>query len=447
MAGTRNERRKGVRLTSKQSVAAGFKGEGSATLPRKATVADLSEGGVRLLFDWAEGTQFPLRVGDGLGFQLSMEGTQQTFEIWSIIRRVETRDRSGRVGAGVEFSGLDADTRSALQKSMLALAMTKLRSWQTEPGAEAPKAAKPAQGGPAAAAAVSGAAAGAPADAAKPSRRKLFLGDILLRQGAVDPEKMKNFLTSEFTGKRKIGQELVEHGLTTESAVAKALAEQARLPFIDSSTPPPDMGLVARLPRPVFIKHRCVPLREENGAVLLAFSSPPDLPTLEEIRGAIDRRVRLCIAPDSLVAEWRKRLYNVNQQSTSSGLRFPAQLRTEYNFLDRERKNHVGDGPHYGLTKEISAAGLMIAGPLPAGVTPKRVSDEGLVMEVQVDCPSLSVPLTMICVPEHVTSGSVDKEHHFSCRIEAFPPGGEQAWVRVCMTQGTYRFRPQARGH
>jgi hypothetical protein len=450
MIESRMERRQGVRLTSKLSSAAGFTCEHCGTLPDQALVADISDGGVHLLFEWPEDARFPLQIGDGIGFHLKVEGESRGFEIWSIVYRIDPRDRRGRVGVGVKFLGLDAGIREQLKKVLVSLAMTKLRVWRTE--GQSAKAGQHAPGQPAnalsaseepedAAAQPSSGAAGpeAPSDT---SRHKLFLGEILLHQGALDPARFEQFLKNEFSGMHPIGQELVQNGLVDEVTLARALAEQARLPFADPDIETPDLRLASTLPRHVFMKHHCVPLGEQDDAVILAMSAPPGPAALEEIRAGLGRQVRVCVAPEPAMAAWRRQVYNT-ETPTHYLLRFPAQLRAEYRFLDSERKAPVDDGPSFGLTREISASELLLVGPLPGGVSTGRIAEEALRMDIQVDCPSLNRSLTMGCTPQRVEPVEYEGEHHLHCQIDHFPDGNEQAWVRTCMVQGARRFRPQ----
>ncbi|HOX07261.1 MAG TPA: PilZ domain-containing protein [Planctomycetota bacterium] len=464
MAFKKSERRKGVRLTSKDSGAGAFKCEKCGTLPPQATVADVSENGVQLLFDWPEGAEFPLQVGDGMGFHLKVEGASDGFEIWSLVRRVDQRDRRGRVGVGVEFTGLDSLVSTAIQKALVSLAMTRLRTWRADglplPGDVVPeKTSEPDQPvavRPVAAPAPVATPDAAPApatDAAAPAapnagRRKLFLGEILLKQGALDPDRFRQFLSNEFTGSRPLGQELLERKLTTEEAVAKALAEQARLAYADPASTVPDTALAARLARPVFVKHRCVPLREEGKALVVAMASPPGLQEMEALREGFGRLVRVAIAPESALAAWRKRLFNEDSKATAdASLRFPAQIRVEYRFMDRERTAAVDRQASFGLTREIYSGGLVLAGPLPRGITPERIAQEKLHLAVVVDCPSLRVPMNLACTPVKVEPPRSGEDYLIDCRIESFPKGGEANWARVCMVHGTHRFRPHGRAH
>ena len=142
---TSSESRQNARIPSRNGLAGGFQGERAGILPSNATVADVSEGGVRLLFSWPATEAFPLRAGDGLGFVLKVDDQQESFEILGVVRHIKTHSTEDQVTVGVEFTGLEHGLRESLKKSILHMAVTKLRTWQgprgqepVAPGEEAP---------------------------------------------------------------------------------------------------------------------------------------------------------------------------------------------------------------------------------------------------------------------------------------------------------------------
>jgi len=181
-----------------------------------------------------------------------------------------------------------------------------------------------------------------------------------------------------------------------------------------------------------------VPVGEEDGAVLLAASVPPDMRTLEELRGIVGRRVRIRIASEEAMAGWLKRIYNLEGAPFAGKLRFPVQLHVEYRVLGEDRQPQPGAPPATGLTRSIWHEGLVIAGPLPAGFDSERGSAN--LLEVVVDCPEMGEEFRLVCRPFATDPGESEEEHHISCRIEVFPEGGESAWSRACMVMGTTRF-------
>jgi len=429
-----SERRRHVRLTSRESTAGRFSGRGVQGLPEPATVVDVSEGGLRLAFPWPAGRDFPLKAGDGLGFQVRLEGTAQVLEVQSAVRRVAADAGRGGVTVGVQFAGLAPEVEEALKKAVLNLAFTKLRSAQ-EP-VPAPRRAPRSKR-----------AAFEPAEPAGPpvpprKRFRQYLGEILVKQGAVEASRLKQILAGGAADKRPLGQKLAEQGLVDDIAIARALAEQAHLPYVDLIKETPDLAVAYAMPRGPFVKHRCLPVRDDGRTLLVAMAQLPSIPMIQELEGAAGRRVRAGIAPEGKLAEWLKRVYNVEGAPGRVRLRSAAAFGAEYRFLDAAGQVLRPDCRAAGTTRDLGVRELSLVGPLPETITPKRITAEGLKLEVQVECAEVLDRIVLGCRLLSVGRAERAGDHLLSCYIEQFPPGGQAVWERLCTVAGTLRFRP-----
>jgi hypothetical protein len=441
-----DNRRQHVRLPAKGSSVEGLSGGSAASLPEGAHVEDISEGGVKLAFDWKGGGDFPLHSGDTLSFRLNVADINQTFEVMSMVRHVAFDRGRGRMMVGVQFHGVDENVRESLKKLMLNMAMTKLRSGrpETEPGAVP---APPSPPGPARtkskAVRKAGFESSPPprrrvpgASGERPTivrRRKQFLGEILVKQGAIEGDKLQQFLSRDPGDKVPIGQKLISHGLVDDVTIAKALAVQSGLPFVDLVVEEPDFQLATKLPRELFVKHHCVPLRTEWQSLLVAMAARPSPLVVEELEVVANQRVRVCIAAESGLTRWLKRLYNYEAPARFAKVRFPIQLRAEYRFMDKASGQPVHDMVGAGITRELGMHELIIAGPLPPEVDPERIRRESLMLEVQVEGGRLQNAMVLLCRPLSISSSGYAGEFHIACYIDQFPPGGESVWAQVCM--------------
>jgi hypothetical protein len=433
-------------------------------------VADLSESGVRLTFAWPGGGDFPLRAGDSIGFVMTVAGSDRSFELMSIVRRVTADRRAGRAHVGVEFFGLDSPLREAVQSAILNLALTKLRARGPEdgeaegipvepsaaaslPAVELPKrsvtsrlARFEAGAQPSAAPAAPAAKAPEPPAAAAEQapvpdrrqtqvRRRMYLGEILVNQGAVASAELEKYLRRAPGDSMPIGQKLMSHGLVDDITLARALAEQCGLKYVDLADDSSVDGRMAHsLPRELFTRLHAVPLRVEGTALLVAFASRPTPMDMEELERAAGRRTRACIAAEGGITRWLKKLYNYEAPARFARARFPVQLRVEYRFMDGARTGVVHDFPVAGITRELGEREMVIAGPLPSGIDAERIRRDGLVMRVDVEGGKLPNQMTLDCRVLSVSNSGFEGEYHLACYIESFPPGGEKAWVRLCMT-------------
>jgi hypothetical protein len=252
---------------------------------------------------------------------------------------------------------------------------------------------------------------------------------------------LSRFLTEEHRDDEKIGRQLAELGLIDDMAIARALAEQSQLRFEDLSGQDPDLVLTGSLDRGPFLDCYCIPMRREEGALVVGFASPPALEEFDRIKEAAGSRVRACIVAENMLLNWLHRAYHMDVSPRPAGLRYPVQLRVEYRFLSSDWKTPQDGKASVGLTREISRKGMLLGGPLPDGITPELVSDKNFKLAVQADSRELPAPITVGCRPVRIRPSDYSGEYLIHCSIEKFPGNSEQAWSRLCMVKGTQRFR------
>src|SRR5437762_13565476 len=81
---------------------------------------------------------------------------------------------------------------------------------------------------------------------------------------------------------------------------AKELARRYRLPFVNllpqDGESPIDYSLLSEVPVDLMVRNQFVPLRRENGKLLIAMADPTDLDRLDELAGALRTRLVLYVA-------------------------------------------------------------------------------------------------------------------------------------------------------
>jgi len=123
------------------------------------------------------------------------------------------------------------------------------------------------------------------------------LGEILLHQGKITPEKLKEALEiQERTGER-LGEILQKMYAIQEKEVCAALAEQLGTLYIELHKYVIDPKVVVRLPEKFCRQHQVVPIAEENGAIILAMANPVDIMTIDRVRLMTKKEVKPAIAP------------------------------------------------------------------------------------------------------------------------------------------------------
>ncbi len=84
--------------------------------------------------------------------------------------------------------------------------------------------------------------------------------------------------------------------LTEERQTAEKLAHRYRLPFVALEDYPVDYALVQSLPVDMMLRNKFIPLRRDNGHLVLAMADPSDLLLLDELRGQLRTQLRVEVA-------------------------------------------------------------------------------------------------------------------------------------------------------
>ncbi len=137
---------------------------------------------------------------------------------------------------------------------------------------------------------------------------KRLLGEILVESG-LSSERLKKALDLQKKRGGRIGTLLVRLNFATEAEVLTAVGAQLGLPFH------PDLGeidreLSLRLPITYAKKAVALPLRRENGSVLVATSEPLLLSTIDDLRILYQADVSLCLVPTDLILDTLNRLHS-----------------------------------------------------------------------------------------------------------------------------------------
>jgi general secretion pathway protein E/type IV pilus assembly protein PilB len=103
-----------------------------------------------------------------------------------------------------------------------------------------------------------------------------------------------------------------------QEKVLRYFAEQFLMPYVDLEGVTPEKELLAKFPARLLIEHRLLPLREEEGAVLVATSRVFDTRGLDELRLATGLELRPALAPAGEIERAAKRILGVGADTLQS---------------------------------------------------------------------------------------------------------------------------------
>ncbi|MAA52042.1 MAG: pilus assembly protein PilB, partial [Phycisphaerae bacterium] len=133
--------------------------------------------------------------------------------------------------------------------------------------------------------------------AKRPRKKRLKLGEILVRDGVVAQEQIEKGVAIASGSGKRLGESLVEAGFCQEGQVAKALAEQFGMDFnsMSSESDLAEIDLTA-VPDDIIRKHLILPCGLAQGRRKLIIHDPMDLELLDLLRFRLNVEVETVLA-------------------------------------------------------------------------------------------------------------------------------------------------------
>ena len=129
--------------------------------------------------------------------------------------------------------------------------------------------------------------------------RDLPLGSLIVRDGIARPATVRDALVEAQETDRRLGEVMLARGLIRDRDLARLLAEQEKLEFIDLAKIDLDDNAVDYLPESVARRVNAIAYGFHNSVLLVAVADPTDEDALDEIREAVGRRVKFKVAVPS----------------------------------------------------------------------------------------------------------------------------------------------------
>jgi len=128
------------------------------------------------------------------------------------------------------------------------------------------------------------------------------------------------FEEQQLTGKR-LGEIVVGHGWVTPQDLAKALAVQNGLEYIDLSETNIETGVATLLPKELAVRYEALPVRFlSDDLLLVAVADPTDIGRADDLRLALGHNVRLAVSEAADLERTIKKLYRTQIEVVDSTL-------------------------------------------------------------------------------------------------------------------------------
>lgn len=141
-----------------------------------------------------------------------------------------------------------------------------------------------------------------------PGKRKKF-GDILVEGGLITATQLQQALSHGKERDIKLGEALLALGFVNEVAVARTIAKQLKIPFVDFDKIVVDPEVARLVPEMVARKYKVIALGKRPGEVLVAFADPLNIFAADDIARYVPDKVLICVGIESQIMAAIDRVY------------------------------------------------------------------------------------------------------------------------------------------
>lgn len=143
------------------------------------------------------------------------------------------------------------------------------------------------------------------------------LGQELVEKGYLTPKKLDEALSEQTRTGRKLGIILVDNNYVSEEQIARVLASQQGLPFIDLKHYGVNLETVCKLDEMQSRKYRAVILEDRTSTYLVAVSDPYNLSAQDALSARLHRPLEIVVVANDQLNALIERAYSKNEQLTT----------------------------------------------------------------------------------------------------------------------------------
>lgn len=159
------------------------------------------------------------------------------------------------------------------------------------------------------------------------SRKKL--GDIMLDNGDLTIDQLHFAVDKLKSTGQRFGEICIDDGLISEDILAKNLAEQFGMDFVDLQGFRIDEALLSSFPPDIMYRFNFLPLEQNDENLVVAIADPTDVVKLDELEMLLDRPILIKVATASQIAQVLKRGEGTSRVLKEVSEDFMLQLVTE----------------------------------------------------------------------------------------------------------------------
>jgi len=148
------------------------------------------------------------------------------------------------------------------------------------------------------------------------ARKRRKLGEIFLHWGLITEKQLKEGLKIAQGSRKRIGETLVDLGYVSQNDVAKALASQFDMEFVDLDSPDAvDKNQLSLIPRDLIKRYQVLPLGKEGNKLKVLAHDPMDLELIDDLRFRLGMDIELSLAAYDKIAMYIDHVLSETRES------------------------------------------------------------------------------------------------------------------------------------
>ncbi len=149
-----------------------------------------------------------------------------------------------------------------------------------------------------------------------PPRQRLRLGDMLAAQGVITAAQLAQALQEQKRTGRRLGRILIEDHITDEQTIARALAQQLKVPYLEITLDMVHPRVAKLLTESQARRLRALPIDERGPVVRVGMADPTDYQAYDEVQRIVGREIELLVVTETRLTGVLDRLYSKSEELT-----------------------------------------------------------------------------------------------------------------------------------
>src|SRR4051812_49347638 len=166
------------------------------------------------------------------------------------------------------------------------------------------------------------------------ARKRKELTDILMEMSGMKASDAQRAQEESSRSYRPLHEVVLDLKLATEEEVAKALAIQYDMEYIDLDKSALAASNFALIPPDLIKKHQVLPLDKKDGKLRIVIGDPTDIETLDALQFRLNTKLETCLGVKSKIKQQINRIFADENASIDKAVRNAASI-DRGNSLDR----------------------------------------------------------------------------------------------------------------